>query len=182
MYDVPPDPILGERMHRVMLVDYWIAGHLGRLWLRLGRRQGDVKKKIERCLEVSRGRKLPPLEMLDIHGYVMAAWIAIGGMAFLLVVASAFLLVPVLDSAPGLSFLVIIPYGLSYLIFLGLMEVAMNTVRCRGVVRYVRAVDPARAIRVMERGSGVPKPRDFWLNFAIVALLGSFIQYISLSS
>ena len=155
-----------------MLVDYWLAAHLGRVWLRLrkGKRRdyGDLPGL---CASVARGAVLPTWTLRRVQDFAgtMWLWVSVIPMVFLLVVGVA------LKALHGaIPFAVAIGLASPLLLIFGIAaaQVVTVTYRVNRVRLYLIRADRAAGALPMPPGSpGVPRRSDFWIALALAVIV-----------
>lgn len=159
-----------------MIVEYWLAGYLGRTWLALhamGKRPGSP----EGCRLVARGRSLPAGELLLAQSFASRAWTLTtafcGALFFATAVGGAAL-------PDGLLRAVALYAVIFFIVLTTIAGIAMCTViyRVAQTRQYVlRGKVPVALEIAMPRG-GQPRTRDFWIGLAFTAVCFSGVIYL----
>lgn len=157
-----------------MLVDYWLAGHLGRVWLRLRKdrrkEDGDLPGL---CASVARGATLPARTLWRVQDFAGMIWLGVGvtPMVFLLVAGVAAKAL----SGGAIPFAIAVGSASPLVILFGIAAGQMITIRYRAsqIRLYLLRADRAAGALPLPAGSpGLPRRSDFWTALALAVIVG----------
>jgi hypothetical protein len=160
-----------------VLVDYWLAGHLGRLWLRLRKgmrsERGDLPGL---CASVARGAMLPARTLSRVEDFAATIWLwtSVIPMVFFLVGAVAAKAL----SGGAIPFAIAAGFGSALLLLFGIAGAQIATAQYRGIrVRlYLSRADRSAGALPLPPGSpGLPRRSDFWIALALAVIVGAVI-------
>lgn len=167
-----------------MLVQFWIAGRAGRLWLaaRPGLRptHGEFP---ELCLQVSRGADLPAGRLFLAADFAVRVWFRFGAVVLL---AGAALITAVLvssQSSPAVAAGVTLIAVTGFIAAFSTAMMGMIRYRADRVRLYLRLAEQAAADEVLPaRAPGRPQPGDFWTVLLLMLLASGFIAILAVNS
>jgi len=156
-----------------VLVDYWLAGHLGREWLQLrkGTRQerGDLP---ELCTSVARGAISPARTLWRVRDFAVMIWlrVSVTPMVFLLIGVVAMKVL----SGGAIPFAIALGSASPLLFLFGIAAAQIATAQYRGkhVRLYLnRAGRSAGALPLPPGSPGLPRRSDFWIALALAVIV-----------
>jgi uncharacterized membrane protein YhaH (DUF805 family) len=154
-------------------VDYWLAGHLGRVWLRLrkDRRQedGDLPGL---CASVARGAILPARTLWRVQDFAVMIWLGVGvtPMVFLLAAGVAAKAL----SGGAIPFAIVVGVTSPLVIIFGIAAGQMVAIKYRAnrVRLYLIRADRAAGALPLPAGSqGLPQRSDFWIALVLAVIV-----------
>jgi hypothetical protein len=157
-----------------MIVEYWLAGYIGRAWLRL--RPGGSAVGSEDCRLVAHGGKLPAGKLWDAQHFAVRAWTvaAMACVALFCVVALAAEALPNGSVRNAAAYVVLALPGVAAL---AIGQIAMIAQRGRQTQRFVLRGGRRAAMTVGEPRRGQPRARDFWVMLVVMILFAGSILY-----
>jgi hypothetical protein len=160
-----------------LLIEYWLAGYVGRAWGRLrGGRGWSRGRGPAACAAVARGdRTLPAGDLVAAQEFAARMWF-VAGLAGAVVIFVAALLAETLPRGgwrDGVAYALLAP-GLVSVI--SLAEMGMISYRRNQTSRYVLRGGPRAAARPSGARRGLPRRADFWVILGI-AVVGSVLIY-----
>jgi hypothetical protein len=168
----------------MVMIDYWLAGLLGQVWLRFRKnlrdRLGDLP---DLCRSVSRGQDLPAGQLWRVQNFAVAIWWRVALVTFVLMGAvglTAKALSPH-RASPGLVGGAVLI--LSWLAVATFGQVFVARQRSYSVRSYMRhSHDPLGQSPLPPGSWGRPKPADFWVALILTIGLAAAIWYFGAHS
>jgi len=163
-----------------VLVDYWLAGYLGRAWLWLTRgsrrESGDLPGL---CAAVARGKMLPARTLERVQNFAGMSWLRVSFAAVPGVVVGGEGGKALFGAAGVVSFGSV--FALIAAIGGGQMVAAM--MRGNGTRGYLRKADASAGAFPLPPGSpGLPQRTDFWVALALAVIVGGILLVAGLRS
>ncbi len=164
------------------MVDYWLAGVFGKLWLRLhkGLRPSFSEMPGE-CDLVARGGVLPAARLYRAQGFAARAWWRVCMAAIVLVFpviglgAAAHSYRAATDAAVGLI------SCLGCLAAVAALQMGLISFRSGQVRMYLRRAGPQAGAEPLPTGSlGLPARSDFWVMLVIALSAFGILAYAGL--
>lgn len=164
-----------------MLIDYWLAGHLGAAWLRLRKglrtQSGDLPGL---CSSVAHGATVSARTLWRVQDFAITAWLRFSQvvMASFLAIGLAIGIPVKLLSGGALPFAAVVSVTSVTVLASGIAAAQTVTILYRAirVQLYLRKADRVAAFLPLPPGSpGLPRRSDFWAALvtatAIIVLL-----------
>jgi hypothetical protein len=160
-----------------VLVDYWLAGHLGREWLRLRKSmrsdRGDLPAL---CESVARGAILPARTLSRVEDFAATIWLWTSGtpmVCFLVGAVAAKAL-----SGGAIPFGIAAGVGSALLLLFAIAGAQIATALYRGgrVRLFLNKADGSAGALPLPPGSpGLPRRSDFWIALTLAVIVGGVI-------
>jgi hypothetical protein len=162
-----------------MLIDYWVAGHLGAVWLRLkpGRRKEPNDLPLL-CLEVARGANVHARTLWRVQDFAVDVWQRLIYVAFavLLIVGLPWKLL----SGGAVPFAAAVSFGSILVLVIGIAGAQMITIGYRSNRNklYLRKAGWEAPVQPLPPGSpGLPRRSDFWVAFVPAVVITAILAY-----
>jgi hypothetical protein len=162
-----------------VLIDYWLAGHLGALWLRLpggGRKESADLPGL--CSSVARGASLPARALGRVQEFALGAWLRLcfAAVAVLLIVG-----IPAkVLSGGAIPYSAAVGFGTVLALVLGIAAAQIITIRYRSnrSALYLRKAGSAARLQPLPPGSpGLPRRSDFWVTFVAAVVIVAILAF-----
>jgi hypothetical protein len=162
-----------------LLIDYWLAGQVGRAWDRLRPGRGRTRGRgPAACDAVARGdRAIPAGDLVAAQEFAARMWFVVG-LACLAVVFAVALPAEALPRGGWRDALADGLLAPGLLAVTSLSQMGLISYRRNQTSRYVLRGGPAAAARPSGARRGLPRRTDFWLILAIAIAVSVFIYYV----
>lgn len=157
-----------------LMVDYWLAARLGRVWLRLHKGlRVTLDEMPSECALVARGQRLQAARLYRAQGFAARVWWRAGMAAFVLAVPLAAALTASIPGRLGTDVGVGLILVVGCLAGVAMLQMGLLSFRSAQTRLYLQQAGPQAAEDPLPQGSlGVPTPWDFWV--MVVIALGVF--------
>jgi hypothetical protein len=152
-----------------MFIEYWIACHLGRLWLMLRRilHLRPVNEGLpEQCLRVARGEVVPASILLMVQDFAVRVWWRAGMAAILLVFPVIAATAALNPGRSGTDVGVAIIFALACIVGIAGAQVGVIRYRSHQTMRRVGTGGKADVGQLVA-AAGRPRKADFWVMSAL---------------
>jgi hypothetical protein len=160
-----------------VLVDYWLAGHLGRLWLRLRKSMRPERRDLPGlCASLARGGALPARTLSRVEDFAATIWLWASLTPTICFIVGA--LAAKALSGGAIPFAIAAGFGSALLLLLGIAAAQVATARYRGnrVRLYLSRADRSAGALPLPPGSpGLPRRSDFWIALTLAVIVGAVI-------
>jgi hypothetical protein len=165
-----------------MLVEYWLAGYLGRAWLWLRRGLRSATGQLPGlCAAVAQGERLPAGTLWRVQDFAMTVWWGVGMAAMSTLVVGGLAADALFGGAVPLALVMSLGPGLISLFGIAAAQVAMIRYRSGRLQMYLRKAGAAAGWQPLPQGSpGLPRRSDFWLVLVFAAAGTSILLFAGL--
>jgi hypothetical protein len=160
-----------------VLVDYWLAAHLGRVWLRLRksmrRERGDLPLL---CASVARGATLSARTLYRVVDFAATIWLWASATPMICFLVGAVAVKAL--SGGAIPFGIVAGFGSALLLLFGIAAAQIATALYRGgrVRLYLSKADQSAGALPLPPGSpGLPQRSDFWTALTLAVIIGGVI-------
>jgi hypothetical protein len=166
------------------MVDYWLAGHLGKFWVRASPRlRGALDDLPAACLAIASGEPVPARLTWRAQEFAVRIW----GRFSLLIFLPAFAVIGVGALVrPGQTGRNVAAAIVGVLVSLAIMAAAQmgwTRVRANSTQKYLATSAPDAGNESLPRGAGGrPSPYDFWAVTALTLVILGILFYASTRS
>jgi hypothetical protein len=160
-----------------VLVDYWLAGHLGRIWLRIRKsmrpEHGDLPAL---CASLARGAILSARTLSRVEDFAVTIWLWASGTLIVCFLAGVLVAKALSGAARSAGFVAGLLLPLPLLFGIAAAQVATAQYRGGRVRNYLRKADRLASALPLPPGSpGLPRRSDFWTALTLAVIVGGTI-------
>jgi hypothetical protein len=160
-----------------VLVDYWLAGHLGRVWLRLRKsmrpERGDLPAL---CASVAHGATLSARTLYRVEDFAVTIWVWACATPIVCLLVGAVAASALSGSRIPVG--IVAGIGSALLLLFALAAAQIPTALYRGgrVRLYLSKADLSAGALPLPPGSpGLPRRSDFWTALTLAVIVGGII-------
>ena len=160
-----------------MLIDYYLASRLGRLWLRLHPAlNASIGDGPDLCLTVAQDRQIQPAHLFQAQAFAARVWWRAGLVAVVLVIPVG-IATAISPRPTGTDIGTAAMLALLALMAVAEAQAAILIVRARLTGRYLRdgGTKPLDAYE-----GGYPTPYDFWAGGGVAVAVAAILAYAGL--
>ena len=159
------------------LIDYWLAAHLGRIWLRI---HPGLRSRIGhlpcRCAAVARGEQLPAAELWEAQDFAVRLWWRCCMVLLALIGVGGGITAAVCPDSAGAGIAVDLMIPLAYGMAVTMGQSIMTRYRSDRIRLYLRRAGARAGAQPLPAGSpGLPRRSDFWVITAIAVAAGTIL-------
>jgi hypothetical protein len=162
-----------------LMVDYWLADRLGRVWLGLHKGlRGALGEMPGECALVASGEQLSARRLYQVQGFATRVWWRAGMAVFLLVSPIAVALTASIPGAAGTDIGVSVALAGGCLAGVGMLEMGLLSFRCGQTRLYLAHSAREVGEEPLPAGHlGLPSRLDFWVMLFIALATFAILVY-----
>jgi hypothetical protein len=175
----------GSGAVRVVIVEYWLAGVFGRVWLRLrpGLRSalGEMPAK---ATEVARGASLPAVQLERVQDFGVRVWYRFAAVPLFLFVLVVVVAAVARPGPAGTGVAVDFILVLVFVMAVGMVQVIMLRLRANRTAAFVRQrlrLAAGFGESLPAGSAGLPRRSDFWVSSSVAIAFCAVLWYASSS-
>jgi hypothetical protein len=163
-----------------VIVEYWVAGHLGRVWLAAVRRpRAGLGGMPGECALVARGQSLPAGRLRLAQDFAVQIWWRLAVVAIVLAVAAGGSLAVLTAGQRWWTAAALVLAILSGITGVALAQIGMIRYRSGRTRLYLSQAGPQAESEPLPPGTpGLPRQSDFWVVLATAAAVFGILFYL----